>query len=367
MARSPLNSVRSLREARGLSQVALAAVVGLSRQSLGAIEAGRAVPSVDVALRLGRALDARVEELFAAPASTTLAPVAAAASGGAGRVALAQIGGRWVAHGLSGDAVCLAADGVATAGRRAELSVELLGSEGEARENVALMGCAPALGALADRLNGRKGPGRFLWFPGSSTASLEALGLGHVHLAGVHLVDPRTGEANVADVRRAVAGRALALVTLARWEAGLLTRPADTKRLRGVSDLGRRGVRLVVREAGAGAQRLLEARLKAAGLSVALARGATLRTTGHLEVARAIAMGAADAGVATQDAALAFGLRFLPLAEERYDLVVPAGQLSDPRLARLFDVVASSAYRRELSALGYDTRASGERVAEVRA
>jgi molybdate-binding protein/DNA-binding XRE family transcriptional regulator len=359
------NSVRTLREARALSQVALAAAAGLSRQSLGAIEAGRAVPSVDVALRLARALDARVEELFSAPDAEAL--VAQSPEPLAGRVALAHVAGRWVAHALTGDAMRVAADGVATPSRRGEVSVELLRPEAEARENVVLMGCAPVLGALADRLNARAGPGRFLWFSRSSAASLEALGRRSVHLAGVHLVDPRTGEANVADVRRAVAGQPLALVTLARWQAGLLVRPGDAKRIRGVGDLARRGVRLVAREAGAGAQRLLEAKLREAGLGVELGRHATLVASGHLEVARAIAMGAADVGLATQDVALAFGLTFLPLAEERYDLVVPAGQLSDPRLARLFDVVASAPFRRELAELGYDTRASGERVAEVRA
>lgn len=358
--------VRHRREALGLSQAALAAAIDLSRQSLSAIEAGRAVPSVEVALRLARALDSRVEELFAAPQAESLGAVSPAGGPVAGRVSLAHVGGRWVAHGLTGDAVRVAADGVATPGRRGELAVELLRPEAEARENVVLMGCAPALGTLADRLNARAGPGRFLWFSGSSTASLEALGRRTVHLAGVHLVDPRTGEANVVDVRRAVAGQAVALVTLARWEAGLLVRPADAKRLRGVGALGRRGVRLVAREAGSGAQRLLEGKLREAGLGVELARKAALRAGGHLEVARAIAMGAADVGLATQDAALAFGLTFLPLAEERYDLVVPVGQLSDPRLARLFDVVASAAFRRELTALGYDPRASGERVAEVR-
>lgn len=365
MGEAATSQVRQRREARGLSQGALAEAIGLSRQSLSAIEAGRAVPSVDVALRLARALDARVEELFATPEAGTLRAHGPGDGAVSGRVALANVGGRWVAHPLRGDAVRVAADGVATPAG-AGVSVELLRLEAEARENVVLMGCAPALGALADRLNARKGPGRFLWFPGSSTASLEALGRRAVHLAGVHLVDPRTGEANVADVRRAVAGQSLALVTLARWEAGLLVRHGDARRIRGVADLGRRGVRLVGREAGAGAQRLLEEKMRAAGLGVGLARKPALQAAGHLEVAQAIAMGAADAGLATQDAALAFGLAFIPLAEERYDLVVPAGQLSDPRLARLCDVVASMPFRRELTALGYDTRASGERVAEVR-
>jgi putative molybdopterin biosynthesis protein len=76
-------------------------------------------------------------------------------------------------------------------------------------------------------------------------------------------------------------------------------------------------------------------------------------------------MGAADTGVATRDAALAFDLRFVPLAEERYDLVAPRSLSTDPRLERLLDVLVSGAFRSELSSIGYDVAPTGERVAEV--
>src|SRR6185295_4570330 len=104
-----------------------------------------------------------------------------------------------------------------------------------------------------------------------------------------------------------------------------------------------------------------------AGLPRELASEAGLSANGHLQVALAVAMGAADTGVATRDAALAFGLSFVPLAEERYDLVVPRASFGDPRLQRLFDTLSSSLFQRELSCLGYDTRSAGERVAELSA
>jgi molybdate-binding protein len=234
------------------------------------------------------------------------------------------------------------------------------------------MGCALGLGLLADRLNSRPGPGRFLWLSRSSMDALGALAAQQTHLAGVHLVDPRTGEANVADVRRltgpsAAGGGALVLITLARWEAGLVTAPQNGKGIRSAADLGRRGLRLVVREPGSGARRLLEAELRRAGLPRELASMAPLQATGHLEVAQAVAMGAADAGIATRDAALALGLRFVPLAEERFDLVLSLEALADARLARLFDVLSSGAFQRELACLGYDVRSSGARVTELSA
>jgi DNA-binding XRE family transcriptional regulator len=96
-------------------------------------------------------------------------------------------------------------------------------------------------------------------------------------------------------------------------------------------------------------------------------RTASLVARSHLDVVRAVSMGAADVGVATRDAALAFGLRFVPLAEERYDLVVPQPFVTDPRVERLLDVLVSQAGRRELESLGYDMSGAGSRVAEVSA
>ena len=78
------------------------------------------------------------------------------------------------------------------------------------------MGCAAALGLLAERLNQRAGRGRFLWFPCSSTEALSALARQHAHVAGVHLADPRSGEQNLPDVQRHSGKGTRAIVTLAR-------------------------------------------------------------------------------------------------------------------------------------------------------
>jgi putative molybdopterin biosynthesis protein len=249
--------------------------------------------------------------------------------------------------------------------------VEPLRSPAELRENVVLMGCALGLGLLVERLNARAGAGRFRWLPRSSTEALEALERSQTHVAGVHLMDARTGEPNVADVRKHSGREPLALIALARWEAGLLTAAHNPRGIRSIADLGQRGLRCVLREPGSGARRLLERELARAGLPRTLVSGAQgrehLQARGHLSVASAVAMGAADVGVATRDAALALGLHFIPLAEERYDLVLPLASASDARLQRLLDMLCSAPFQRELSALGYDVSCSGERVAELAA
>jgi molybdate-binding protein len=229
------------------------------------------------------------------------------------------------------------------------------------------MGCAAALGLLADRLNVRKGAGRFLWMATSSTRALESLAKRHTHVAGVHLVDARSGEANLPDVRRHAGTEPVVVVTLARWEEGLVTARGNPKHLRGAADLGRRGLRIVSREAGSGARRLLDRELRAAGIAEKPATQAQLLAAGHLEVAQAVSIGAADVGVATRDAAIVFGLNFVPLAEERYDLVIPAALLDDARIRRFLDVMTAAPTRRELTSLGYDVRSCGTRVADLSA
>lgn len=361
------NQVRARREAQGLTQGALAERAQLTRQSVSAVEAGRSTPGVDVALRIARALDCAVEDLFGAAPSAERLRATLGPGEGSDRVALALIGGRWVSHPLSQDASCRSADGLIARRLRDEVFVEMLSPMAEAQDNLVLMGCATGLGVLADRLNMRSGPGRFIWLPRSSTAALQGLARDQTHVAGVHLVDGRTGEANIPDVRRLRHREALALVTLARWEAGLVLRPSDRARIRGAADLGKRGLRLVARESGAGAQRLLERELRAAGLPLSIGQKSRLRASGHLELARMVAMGAGDTGIATRDVAMTQGLDFVPLAEERYDLAVPRSLLVDPRMARLLDVLVSASFRRELSALGYDVQDTGARVAEVSA
>lgn len=349
-----MSALRPARERRGLSQAELAARVGLSRQALGAIEAGRAVPSVAVALRLARELGVTVEALFGGPGADGEGLVADTP----GRLGVARIDGRWVSWPLSADTPLAAADAIGEADGR----VVPLHPPEELARNLVLVGCATGLGLLADRLGRSLEVGWARWRPATSTEALGALERGEAHVAGVHLVDPRTGEANVADVRRLLPGRPWRLFTLAHWEVGLVARP-DDPRIRRLADLARPELRLVRRPPGAGAERVL-ARICA---EQGRAPGDGLVVPGQLDVARAVRLGAADLGLASRDVALGFGLRFLPLHTERYDLVLPPHRLEDPRVRRLLDLLCSSPARRELSALGYDTTASGRLAAEIAA
>ena len=110
-----------------------------------------------------------------------------------------------------------------------------------------------------------------------------------------------------------------------------MLQPELADRISGVKDVAEGGLRLVNRELGAEARSLLDRQLADAGIEGSQPPGYDTRADGHLQVAAAIAAGLADAGIASEQAALAYDLAFIPLAAERFDLVIPAGQVSTPR------------------------------------
>ena len=342
------SNLAAVRAEVGLTQEALAARAGVSRQALGLIEAGRSVPSTALALKLAALLGKRVEELFGleeAPSAVEVVWVDPPEGVARGRVGL--VGQRWVAHVLDPREVA-AADVLRGAGGESRL----LQSEGlEALSGRLLIsGCAPALGVLVEHLRRGPDPVDAVWLHATTEAALAQLGRGETHVAGVHLIAGDTA-------RR---GRRHGL-TLARWRQGLLVRRGQRGAPRSIADLGRRGLRLATREAGASANRLLEQTLARAGVRVT---GASVEARGHLGVAQAVALGAADAGVAAEPAALAHGLGFIPLDEERFDLVFDRSRADDPRLVRLGEVLASRAFREDLASLGgYDTTTTGQSAA----
>ena len=373
-------SLKEFRLARGLSQLELAKKAGISRQSLCGLESGRVVPGTDVALRLALVLGCRIESLFClnippAPLEATIAGGPSALESNSPRVSLAEVDGQWIAHPIDArrsESFSQAADGLVLPGPRRRgrartVRIEPLGDMETVRRRLVVMGCAPALGMLAARLGQEPAGIHISWVQGSSMAALNALGRGEVHVAGLHLCDEATLEFNVPFVRRALPGRAMLFVNFASWEQGIIVRPGNPLGIRGVEDLVHRKIRLIQREPGAGANKLLEQALRAKKVSLGAVRGSGSVALGHIEVAQAIAMGAADAGIAIRSAAAAFGLGFIPLAMERFDLVIPRTLATDPRVERLVDTLGSRTFRRELDAVGgYITHESGHQVGETR-
>ena len=369
---SPLQvRVRERRLAQGLSQQELAERAGLSRQALIAIEAGRLVPSVAVALRLARALRCRVDDLFALPdvhptVEAELGSESLAALEPPFRVWLARVGPRLLAWPLAGAASDAQADGIARERRSGgRLAVELTAEPAELERSLVIAGCDPALAVLGAHLRRAGRTVRVLWLPQSSLQALRSLARGEVHIAGTHLWDPSTSEYNLPAVRHELAGHLVAVVTLSRWLEGLLLAPGNPKGIRGLEDLARPDVRIVNREPGSGSRLVFDELLRRAGVEPSALSGYECEVRGHRALAEVIAGGLADAGPGVWPVARSYGLDFLPLMEERYDLVIPAALLDLPAVRDLLDLATSLPFRRELEASGYDLAAVGTVVARI--
>ncbi len=347
-----ISLLRRRREEAGVAQQVLAERVGVSRQALTAIEAGRQVPSTSLALSLARALECRVEDLFVlAPAGALEVELALPDAPPGGRVILGRVGGRWVGH-LVREAP-IGADGVLVAAG----AVEPLDEPRALERNVLVAGCAPLIGTLAGAVARRHRDARVRWLHANSEEALGLLERDQVHVAGLHLAAGRSREDAAALVRERFPGRRMLVVNLTCWRQGLVVAAGNPLGLREAGDLVRGEVRLARREPGAGAAKLLERLVR--GKKRALRPGPLART--HEEVALLVRSGAADAGVAIESSALASGLGFVPMSEERFDLVMREEALREEPVARLLDALEDAAFRAEARALpGYDTSLTGQ-------
>lgn len=363
------NRLKALRLRLGLSQQELAAAAGIARQTIGGMEAEMYAPSAAVALRLAKALGCRVEEIFwleEEAATVEAIPSEGICREPSPRLSLAQVGGRWIAYPLQGEAAfrseMVPADGIGEAGSGYDtMTVRLLDDADTLARTVIIAGCTPALSLWA-RSAERWFPGlRVHWQHANSTAALQSLARGEVHAAGLHLCDPVTGENNVPFVQKALPGQAVVLVNLGVWEEGLLVAPGNPKRLFGASDLAQQRVMLANREEGAGSRLLLDTLLLASGVQGNALRGYDRVLGSHQEVAAAVSTGRADVGVSTAAVAGIYGLDFVPLRRVRYDLALREEYLLQEPVRQLLSTLHHRWVRTQLSLLsGYDTTHTGE-------
>ena len=198
-----------------------------------------------------------------------------------------------------------------------------------------------------------------------SLGGLLALRRGEAHVAGSHLLDERTGEYNVAFVRRYVEG-AVVLVNLTYRVQGLIVAPGNPKSITGLDDTLRADVSYVNRQRGSGTRVLFDYMLREARLDSRRVRGYDREEYSHLAVAAAVSAGRADTGIGVFSAAKAVGLDFVPLRSERYDLVMPREVYESDLLRPMLELLRDEGFRSQVENLGgYDVSSMGEIVGEA--
>ncbi len=366
-----------VRKSRGVAASDLARRVKVSRQTIYAIEAGTYVPNTEVALHLACELEVSVDDLFTLqPGSPRLlelldAELLSASPPVPGQpVRICQIGSQWVSVPVSASPYYLPeADGIVKrtarglAPKRGPAELLVFAKDEAAQKRLVLAGCDPATNLLSRMVEKATGV-EIVSAAASSKLALAWLKQGHVHIAGTHLEDPKTGEFNLPFVRKEFPAEKMMVVTFARWEEGLVSAPGNPKRVRKIEDLARKNVRFVNREMGSGSRALLDKLLHKSGLNSHRVQGYDRVAFGHLAAAYCVLSGDADACLATRSAAQVFGLDFAPLHSERYDLVMRRRTAELPAVQAFLDVLQRAALRRKLEVLaGYDTSQTGMLVA----
>ena len=384
------NRLSQIRKSRGVGASDLARRVNVSRQTIYAIEAGTYVPNTEVALNLARHLEVSVNELFVLQESALESPeslaaeVLSAAPAAKGQpVRICQIGSRWVSVPVSASPYYMPeADGIikrvgrsATQPvrgvvRRKEISqaagradVIVFAKDEATQKRLVLAGCDPAtslLSRMVEKISGVE----IVSAAAASKLALTWLKEGKVHIAGSHLEDPKTGEFNLPYIRKEFPDGDFIVVTFARWEEGLVIGAGNPKSVHKIEDLARKNVRFVNREPGSGSRGLLDKLLEKDGMTARNVHGYDRVAYGHLAAAYCVVSRSADVCLATRSAAQTFGLDFIPLRRERYDLVMRKRTADLPAAQAFLDVLQRATLRRKLEVLaGYDTSETGTLVA----
>ncbi len=348
-----------------MPQSELAERIGVSRQTIRAIESGSAVPSTVIALRLAKVLGASVEEIFQESPDVARADVVIEGNRleVGDRVVVAQIDGRTVVHPAElspGQAIPIAPHVHVVGSEGDGTKPEMIGfGQRDAAPWTIIAGCDPALSLLASHASSSRGESQVFWRNANNGTAKRMLERGTTHVAALH--GPGEGSQHVSMPAELLTS--CTKVHLAAWQLGWVVRRGNPLGFRDASHLQSGKLRIVNRPIGAGARALLDDELSRAGVRPQQVSQYEWTVGGHLEVAMAVDAGAADVGIAVAGVAQAMHLDFIPIRDERCDLWIPHRHMSEPGVQQLLESLASDVFRWDLARFGsYDVAHTGEMV-----
>ncbi len=193
-----------------------------------------------------------------------------------------------------------------------------------------------------------------------SLGGLIALQRGECHFAGSHLLDPKTGAYNLGYIGRYLPNKPVKIVSFVERQQGLIVANGNPKEIGALSDIAREDLRFINRQRGAGTRVLLDYQLELAGISAETITNYEDEEYTHLAIAAAVSSGRADCGLGIAAAASALELDFIPLFQERYDLIIPAQFFDSELLQPMLDLLEDAAFIQAINNLpGYDTSQIG--------
>lgn len=185
-----------------------------------------------------------------------------------------------------------------------------------------------------------------------SMGAIVAAKRGENHCGGIHLLDEATGEYNAAYLEKHFPAGGVWQVECVYRQQGLMLAPGNPLEIESLADLAAEGRRFVNRQKGSGTRILSDYLCKRDGIDTGLIYGYDHEEFTHTAVATLVAAGSADAGMGIYSAAKMYGLGFVPICEEQYDLLVPDYAWDTPMVQALLEVLGSDEFRARMSELG---------------
>ncbi len=197
-----------------------------------------------------------------------------------------------------------------------------------------------------------------------SLGGIHAIAKGLCHIAGTHLLDPEDGGYNVSYIKRYINEPAI-LINLVYRQQGLMVPKGNPKGISSLKDLERHDITFVNRQLGSGTRVLLDFELSKAGLNPSRVKGYENEEYTHMAVAVSVLSGKADAGLGILSAAKALGLDFIPVVEERYDILILKRLMGQHPIRLFLECIREECFKKAVEALGgYDTRDTGRLIFE---
>lgn len=199
-----------------------------------------------------------------------------------------------------------------------------------------------------------------------STEGLKALNNGYTDIAWSHLWDPRSGEYNLPFLSSLLPKIEPVVVNLFYRELGFIVAPENPLRIRTFEDLGKRKIRFINRQKGAGTRVFLDHHLKKLGIPSSAIQGYENEVYTHFEVGLAILAKEADVGMGTAAISSLLGLSFIPITQERFDMISSKDTFFERGAQLLINIIQSGEFRRRVDRLGsYDFRNSGKIIQDI--
>ena len=288
------------------------------------------------------------------------------------RVTLGQVGSKLIAtpsgKGAGSVMSMVRADGLLTIPSGSEgigagetVRIEMLRSRKEIDSTLVAIGSHDnILDLMANFLHRLSPPVRLSSAHVGSMGGIMAIRRGEAHFGGSHLLDEESGEYNVSFIKRFLSDLPLKLINLCYREQGFIVSKGNPFDIQAFTDIIAKDLSFINRQKGAGTRLLTDKILRDSGLEPEQIAGYNHEEYTHMNVAAAVLSGSVDVGMGIRAAALALDLDFVPIAEERYDLIVPTLFLDDARMKAALELMSNDTFRSRIEDLGgYNLRNCG--------